>query len=171
MTIWRFWISDCMIHLLLVFAIDCCVCVCVRERERERERDRVTSQHISYLNRSVCERKREMVTSQHISLIVASVCVCVCEREGEREMVTLQRSVQPVKNHLYRGLCANTYELHHCVCHTTLFSSWAWLKLTIMERGVTFLMQLVVFSQSQCSGSAGQSEQTVLVGRRDFVEN
>ncbi len=43
--------------------------------------------------------------------------------------------------------------------------------LTIMERGVTFPMQLVVFGQSQCTGSVGQSEQTVLVRRRDFVEN
>ncbi len=40
-----------------------------------------------------------------------------------------------------------------------------------MERGVTFPMWLVVFSQSQCTVPAGQSEQTVLVGRRGFVEN
>ncbi len=40
-----------------------------------------------------------------------------------------------------------------------------------MVRGVTFLMQLVVFGQSQCTVPVGQSEQTVLVGRRDFVEN
>ncbi len=31
--------------------------------------------------------------------------------------------------------------------------------------------RLVVFGQSQCTGSAGQSEHTVLVGRRGFVEN
>ncbi len=41
----------------------------------------------------------------------------------------------------------------------------------IIVRGVTFPMLLVVFGQSQCTVSAGQSEQTVLVGRRDFVEN
>ncbi len=36
---------------------------------------------------------------------------CVCERERERETLS----------HI-RGLCtANTSELHHCVCHTTLF--------------------------------------------------
>ncbi len=34
-----------------------------------------------------------------------------------------------------------------------------------------FQRLLVVFSQSQCTGSVGQSEKTVLVGRRDFVEN
>ncbi len=28
-----------------------------------------------------------------------------------------------------------------------------------------------MFGQSQCTWSVGQSEQTVLVGRRDFVEN
>ncbi len=43
--------------------------------------------------------------------------------------------------------------------------------LAIMERGVTFPTRLVVLGQSQCSGSVGQSEQTVLVGKRDFVEN
>ncbi len=41
----------------------------------------------------------------------------------------------------------------------------------IMQRGVTFPTRLVVFGQSQCTVSAGQSEQTVLVGRRGFVEN
>ncbi len=39
-----------------------------------------------------------------------------------------------------------------------------------MERGVTFPTRLVVFGQSQCTVSAGQSEQTVLVGRRNLVE-
>ncbi len=29
----------------------------------------------------------------------------------------------------------------------------------------------MVFGQSQCTVLAGQSEQTVLVGRKDFVEN
>ncbi len=41
----------------------------------------------------------------------------------------------------------------------------------IMERGVTFPAQLVMFDQSKCTVSTGQSEQTVRVGRRDFVEN
>ncbi len=36
---------------------------------------------------------------------------------------------------------------------------------------VHFLRVLVVFGQSQCTVSVGQSEQTVLVGRRGFVEN
>ncbi len=40
-----------------------------------------------------------------------------------------------------------------------------------MERGVTFTTRLVVFGQSQCTVPVGQSEQTALVGRRDFVEN
>ncbi len=40
-----------------------------------------------------------------------------------------------------------------------------------MERGVTFPTWLMVFGQSQCTVPVGQSEQTALVGRRDFVEN
>jgi len=39
-----------------------------------------------------------------------------------------------------------------------------------MERGITFPTQLVVFGQLQCTVPVGQLEQTVLVGRRDFVE-
>ncbi len=57
--------------------------VCVRERER----DRVTSQHISYLNRGLC--------------------VCLRERQRERDRVTSQHM-----RYLNCGLCANTYELH-----------------------------------------------------------
>ncbi len=49
--------------------------------------------------------------------------VCVWERERERGS---QWSVQSVRNHLNRGLCANTYEHHHCVRHANLFSSRAW---------------------------------------------
>ncbi len=45
------------------------------------------------------------------------------------------------------------------------------MKFAIMERGVKFPMQLVVFGQSQCTVSVDQSEQTVLVRRRDFIEN
>ncbi len=71
----------------------------MRERERE-ERRQVTSQHISHLNHFVC----------------------VCVREREREGWS-QQNVLPVRNRLNRGLFANTYELHHCVCHATLFLS------------------------------------------------
>ncbi len=38
-------------------------------------------------------------------------------------------------------------------------------------KGYTFPKRLVVFGQSQCTGSVDQSEQTVLVGRRGFVES
>ncbi len=80
----------------------CCVCVRACERERERERERQGHSGVSYLNRDLC--------------------VCV----WERDRVTSQRSVQPVRNRLNRGLFANTYELHHCVCHVTLFLFRAW---------------------------------------------
>ncbi len=50
--------------------------------------------------------------------------VCVWERERDR--VTSQWSVQPVRNRFNRGSFANTYEHHHCVCHAILFPSRAW---------------------------------------------
>ncbi len=34
-----------------------------------------------------------------------------------------------------------------------------------------YISMFVMFGQSECTVSAGQSEQTALVGRRDFVEN
>ncbi len=66
----------------------------------------------------------------------------------------------------HRGLFANTYKHHRCVCHATLFPSRAWtdgktkniinflyynldllkLKLTIMEMGVTFQTRIVVLA-------------------------
>ncbi len=64
--------------------------------------------------------------------VTCFVCVCVCVCEGKR--VTSQRSVQPVRNRLNRGLCsANTYEHHHCVCHVTLFPFRAWTDKTNLK--------------------------------------
>ncbi len=80
------------------------------------------------------------------------VCVCVCVRERERETGSHHSGVSC----LNRGLCANTYEHHHWVCHVTLFPFRAWtdgktkdiinsllslhlswkLKLAIMERDI-----------------------------------
>ncbi len=105
-TVSMFYISLSICYWLFKCGVLRVVCVCERVRVCERERDRVTSQHISYLNRGLC------------------VCVCVCV--WERDRVTSQRSVQPVRNRLNRGLFANRYELHHCVCHATLFPSRAW---------------------------------------------
>ncbi len=143
-----------------------CVCVCVRERERERERG---SHH-----------------STSAILIAACVCVCERERERERDRVTSQQSVQPIRNRLNRGLFANTYEHHHCVCHATLFPSQAlndgktkdiinclyfnfesWSSR--LWRGVLHFRRGLWCSANH--NALCQSEQTVLVGRRDFVEN
>ncbi len=54
----------------------------------------------------------------------ACVCVCVCEIERERERERESSLVEPTTHN--RGLCANTYELHYCVCHATLFPFQAW---------------------------------------------
>ncbi len=90
---------------------------------------------------------------------VFASCVCVCvwerERERERERVTAQRRV-----------CVRV-----CVCVCGGGGVFWKLKLAIMERGVTFPARLMVFGQSQCTVPVGQSEQTALIGRRDFVIN
>ncbi len=58
--------------------------------------------------------------------VCVCMCMCVCVCEWERERVTSQRTVQPVRNHLNRGLFANAYKHHHCVCHVTVpISAWA----------------------------------------------
>ncbi len=123
--------------------------------------------------------------------------VCVCERErvtAQRRVCVWERERETGSHHsgvsfLNRGLFANTYKLHHCVCHATLFPSLAWTDGKTKDiinclyfyfeswssrlwKGVLhFWRVLVVFGQSQCKGSAVQSEQTAVVGKRDFVEN
>ncbi len=110
---------------------------------------------------------------------IVCVCVCVCSRVWERE----------TRSHHNHGLFANTYEHHHCVCHVTLFSSRAWTdgktkdiinclyihfeswSLRLWKGALHFRKMLAVFGQSQCTVPVGQSEQTALVGRRDFVES
>ncbi len=76
----------------------------------------------------VCERERDRVKSKHISYLNGSLCVCVCVWGRERDTVTSQRSVQPIRNHLNHGLFANIYAHHHCVCHATPFPSLAWTE-------------------------------------------
>ncbi len=44
-------------------------------------------------------------------------------RERERDRVTSQRRVQHVRNSLNHSLFVN---IHHCICHATLFPSRAW---------------------------------------------
>ncbi len=91
---------------------------------------------------------------------VLALCVWDREREGgsqnrvcERGRGSQNRVCERGRQSHNRGLCANTYELHHCVCHATLFPFRLELKrklrtsLTvfnfilkakIMERGVKF---------------------------------
>ncbi len=134
-----------------------------------------------------CSRKERRSAFSNRSSVKAAVsgrrCVCVCERERERERQSHHSGV----SYLNRGLCANIYKLHHCVCHTTLFPFRAWTDgktkdiinciYIYFERwssrlwGITFTTPLVVFGQWQCTVPVGQSEQTALVGRRGFVEN
>ncbi len=78
-----------------------------------------------------CYEFKYLLLTVQMRSFARRVCVCVCARARvcvcvrERETVTSQLSVQRVRNHLNRGLFANTFELHHCICHATLFLSRA----------------------------------------------
>ncbi len=126
MTIWRLWISNCMFCYQLKYLL-------------------LTAQMQSFAC-CVCERVSERVTSQH------RVCVCVCSRVWEGDTVTQLRLVYCK---YIRYIHTNTYIITVSVSVTWLcFPFWLelmvklrtlltlhlfWkLKLTIMERGVTF---------------------------------
>ncbi len=137
----------------------------------------------------VCERERDRVTSQHISYLVAAfVCVCVSVRERERDNVSSQQSVQPSEIDLIAA-CVQTHMSIITVSVTQICSPLG-LELMVKLRTLLTVFTLIlkaeardygkgryisdaacVFGQSQCTGSAGQSEPTALVWRRDFVEN
>ncbi len=140
------------VRLMSVCAHTCvcvCVCVCVWERK-------------SQLQRRVC--------------VCVCVCVCACMCERERQGPTT-------------AACVQTHTCFITVSVTWLFPSRAWTdgktkdiinclyfsfegwSSRLWKGELHFQRVLEVFDQSQCSVSVGQSEQTVLVGRRDFVEN
>ncbi len=121
----------------------------------------------------VCVCERERVTSQ------SRVCVCVCARVCERER----------HGHITTTACVQTHMSFITVSVTWLCSPLGlelMVKLRTLLTVFTFILKaeardygegryiwlvLVVFGQSQCTVPVGQSEQTALVGRRDFVEN
>ncbi len=99
--------------------------------------------------------------------------VCVCSRLWERE----------TRSHNHSS-CANTYELHYRLSHDCYpFGLELVIKLWTLLTVFTLFLKAEaydyrkgsyisnVFDQSQYTGSVGQSEQTVLVRRRDFIEN
>ncbi len=105
-----------------------CVSVCVREREREekrrrrerggrRERRRGRGEERERGERRRGEKERER---ENLNL-------------KERDRVTWERRVQPVRNRRNRGLFANTYEHHHFICHPNLFPSRAWTDCKTKE--------------------------------------
>ncbi len=73
----------------------------------------------------VCVRERERVTSQWSVQPVRNPLncgLCVCERERARERVTSQWSVQPVRNPLNRGLCVCERERERGSHHSGVYS-------------------------------------------------
>ncbi len=154
-----------------------CVCVCLCARvcvcERERERERETGSHYSI----------------SAILIAACVCVCVCVWERERETGSHHRGVYSPSEIILIAACLQTHTsiitvsvtqlcsplgLELMVKLSTLLTVFTLISKAVARdygKGRLFPTRLVVFGQSQCTVPVGQSEQTVLVGRRDFVEN
>ncbi len=95
------------------------VCACVWESESERgERER--------------ERERERGSQRSVVCVCvcARVCSCVCSRAWERA----------TRSHNC-GLCANTYELHHCVCHSVPLGLELMVKLRTLLTVFTFILK------------------------------
>ncbi len=98
-------------------------CVC------ERERDRITSQHISYLNRSVCvcvcvclwmwERE---TGSLHSGVSCLNCGLCMCERARERDRVTSQWSQRSWSRLVYKHIRASSLCLSR---DSVLLSAWS----------------------------------------------
>ncbi len=101
------------------------------------------------------------------------VCVLACVREGDT--VTQPRLV--CKLIRASSLCLSplilswtwtdgkTKDIINCLY--IYFESWS---SRLSKGALHFRLLLAVFGQSQCTVPVGQSEQTALVGRRDFVE-
>ncbi len=133
----------------IVVCVCVCVCACVWERERERERERGSQ-------RRVC------------------VCVCVCVRACARgrhghttAACVLQTHTSIITVSVTR-LCS-PLGLELMVKLRTLLTVFTFiLKAKARDYGkgcFPFPTRAVVFGQSQCTVSAGQSEQTVLLER------
>ncbi len=90
------------------------------------------------------------VREGHITAQQLSESQLVCVWEWERETATSQRSAQHVRNNLNRGLFANTYELHHCVCHATLFPSR--LELMVKLRTILFVFTFILKAKAHDYG-------------------
>ncbi len=116
----------------------------------------------------VCERE------SHSSSGNVCVCVCVCSEGDEvtHSPACLQKHMSFIT--VFVTHFCSPFELELMVKLMTLLTVFTLvLKAEAHDygKGVTFLTRLVVFGQSQCTVTVGQSEQTVHVGNRDFVEN
>ncbi len=129
--------------------------------------------------RVVCVR--EWVRESHHSIVCVCVCVLACVR-GRHGHTTAACVLQIHTIHTYE------YIHHHgvCVCHVTLFPFLAWTDGKTKDIiNFTFILKAkahdygkgryISDSCLRCWAThmlpVGQSEQTALVGRRDFVEN
>ncbi len=131
----------------------CALCVCVCERER----DRVTSQHISYLNRSVCVRETGSHFRTSAILIAACVCVCVCVsvREcvcvRERERRSHHSGVYSVSEIVLIAACLQTHRSFITVSVTRLCSPLG-LELMLKLRTLLTVFTLILKAEARDYG-------------------
>ncbi len=116
------------------------VCACVRER------DRVTSRHISYLNRGLC------------------VCVRVCV--WERDRVTSQQSVQPSEIVLIAA-CLQTHMSFITVSVTWFCSSFG-LELMVKLRTLLTVFTLILKAEA-CDYGKGRYISNAACGVRPIT--
>ncbi len=110
-----------------------------------------------------------------LRFVCARTWVCVWERDTV-ESVLIMACVQTHTSFItvrhatpFPSLPWNdgkTKDIINCLC--IYFESWS---SRLWKGALHFWRVLAVFGQSQCTVPVGQSEQSVLVGRRDFVEN
>ncbi len=129
-----------------------------------------------------CYQLKYLMKYQAIDCSNAEFCVsCVRERERERE----RESHITVESVVLTAACVQTHTSFITESVTRFCSPRAWTdaktkdiinclyiyferwSLRLWKGALHFRLVLVVFGQSQYSEPVGQSEQTVLVGRRD----
>ncbi len=135
-----------------------------------------------------------MLLTVQLSLHVVCVCVCVCVRGTESHHSGVYRLSEIIApSAVLTSTCVQTHtSIIHYVCHVTLFPFRAWTDgktndiyifnvfiFTFKAEACDIGKGDVIFPTCACCVrpitmhwvKAGQSEQTVLVGRRGFVDN
>ncbi len=197
MTIWRFWISE---FCVLCVCVCVCVREREREREREGHSTSAVliAAFVQRLNHCVCHatlfpfwawtdgKTRDIINclyfyfydygkgrsgpsfgsfknADHIYFALAWSCCFTIHELHLRITVKCCKYFSSLAHANLIYTYVHFHKSYLCACKS--------LRRQIAFIALHFRRVLGVFGQSQCIGSVGQSEQTALVRRRDFVEN